>query len=180
MKILKRGPQRLDYINPHMVVNYTKVNFDGFNKEYFVVDLGPRAGVVAIRDDCVLMTRQYRFLIDTMSWEIPGGKVDAGETPEQAAARECLEETGVQCRNFKLLTVYYPGLDNFDNQTSVFYSEDVTTVTPFVANPAEITEFAWLPLNKCMEMAFNGEIMDALTITGLLAYQCKIRNPHIG
>lgn len=174
MKILNRTPKRLDYKNPHMEVNHTKADFGEFSKEYFVVDLGPRAGVVATREGNVLMTRQYRFLIDGMSWEIPGGKVEPGETPEQAAARECLEETGVRCRNFKPLVVYYPGLDNFNNRTTVLYSEDVEDAVPFSADAAEVTEIAWISFSECLQMVFKGEILDALTISGLLAYQGRI------
>jgi 8-oxo-dGTP pyrophosphatase MutT (NUDIX family) len=178
MKILKHTPKRLDYKNPYMEVNYTKADFGTFSKEYFVVDLGPRAGVIASRKANILMTRQYRFLIDGMSWEIPGGRVDPGETPEQAAARECLEETGVRCRSLKPLVVYYPGLDNFNNRTTLLYSEDTEDAVPFSADEAEVTEIAWMPFGECLNMVFNGEILDALTVTGLLAYQSLIQSAH--
>lgn len=78
-------------------------DFGGFTKEYFVRDSGQRAGVVVVREKSVLLVRQYRLLIGRLSWEIPGGKVDEGQTPEAAAVRECLEETGVRCGNFKPL-----------------------------------------------------------------------------
>src|SRR5258706_5920732 len=171
MKILKRTPKRLDYKNPFMEVNYTKVDFGSFSKEYFVVDLGPRAGVIAARKGNILMTRQYRFLIDGMSWEIPGGKVDPGEAPEQAAARECLEETGVRCRELKPLVVYYPGLDNFNNCTTLLYTEDAEDAVPFAADASEITEIAWVPFSECLKMAFNGGILDAPTQPRLLPDQ---------
>lgn len=171
MKILKCTPKRLDYKNPHIEVNYTKVDFGKFSKEYFVVELGPRAGVIALREGSILMTRQYRFLINGLSWEIPGGRVDPGEAPEQAAVRECIEETGVRCRNLKPLVEYYPGLDNFNNRTTLLYTEDAEDALPFSADEAEVTEIAWIPFGECLKMVFSGEILDALTVTGLLAYQ---------
>jgi ADP-ribose pyrophosphatase len=135
--------------------------------------------VVALRNGSVLMTQQFRFLIDGMSWEIPGGRVDAGETPEQAAVRECIEETGIKCRNPKMLVEYYPGLDNFNNRTTVLYSEDTEDAAKFSADAAEVTEIAWIPFDDCLKMVFNGEILDALTVTGLLAYQCVVRGAGV-
>ncbi len=38
-------------------------------------------------------------------WDLPGGKTDFGETPEQTLKRELIEETGLKLRSYKLLTV---------------------------------------------------------------------------
>jgi 8-oxo-dGTP pyrophosphatase MutT (NUDIX family) len=156
-----------------MEVHHTRADFGTFEKDYFVVNLGPRSGVVALKEGRVLLTRQYRFLIDDFTWEIPGGRVEEGESPEQAARRECIEETGVRCAELLPLVVYYPGLDNLNNRTSLFYSERTDVVAPFVPNDAEVVEILWLPLDQCLEMVFRGEILDALTVTGLLAYHAK-------
>jgi len=164
-------PRTLDYRNPFMEIHHTRADFGNFQKEYYVVDLGPRAGVVAIREGRILMTKQYRFLIDGFSWEIPGGRVDAGETPAAAAARECIEETGVKCVDLHPLVEYYPGLDNFNNRTSLFYSTQVEIVKHFVADDAEVVEISWMEIGEVLDKIFRGEIMDALTVSGLLAYQ---------
>lgn len=166
-------PPTLDYRNRFMEVHHSRADFGAFQKDYFVVDLGPRAGIVAVREGRVLLTRQYRFLIDDYSWEIPGGRVDAGETPEVAAVRECVEETGVKCSNLTPLVTYYPGLDNFDNRTSLFYSEWTEVVAPFVANDAEVVEIRWIRLDECIEMVFGGAILDVLTLAGLLAVHAR-------
>lgn len=166
-------PQRLDYQNRFMEVHHSRADFGTFVKDYFVVNLGPRSGVVALKEGCVLLTRQYRFLIDDFTWEIPGGRVDKGESPEQAATRECIEETGVRCAELLPLVVYYPGLDNLNNRTSLFYSERTEVIAPFVPNDAEVVEILWQPLDHCLDMVFSGEILDALTVAGLLAYHAK-------
>ena len=164
---------KLDYRNRFMEVHHSKADFGTFQKDYFVVDLGPRAGIVAMRDGCVLLTRQYRFLIDDYTWEIPGGRVDAGESPETAAVRECIEETGVRCEGLVPLVTYYPGLDNFNNRTTLFRSAQVEVVAPFVPNEAEVVEIRWIPLEECLGMVFSGAILDALTVAGLLAVKVR-------
>jgi 8-oxo-dGTP pyrophosphatase MutT (NUDIX family) len=167
------SPPRLDYRNRFMEVVHTRADFGEFHKDYFVIELGPRAGIIALNDGAVLLTRQYRFLIDAYSWEIPGGRVDPGETPHAAAARECLEETGIECRSLERLVEYYPGLDNFNNRTTVFASREIRTVAQFKAVPSEVTEIRWFPLEAALKMVFAGEILDALTVTALLAYKAS-------
>src|SRR5712692_2294872 len=95
------GPRELLYEDKYQQIYRVIADFGPFTKEYFVRDTGERAGVVVLSDDSVLLVRQYRLLLDDLSWEIPGGKVDDGETPKEAAIRECLEETGVLCHNVK-------------------------------------------------------------------------------
>jgi ADP-ribose pyrophosphatase len=164
-------PPRLDYSNPFMDVRHTRVEFGSFHKDYFVVDLGPRAGIVALREQQVLLTRQYRFLPDAFSWELPGGRVDRGEAAETAAVRECLEETGVECQGLRKLVEYYPGLDNFDNRTTLFVSDTTRDARQFTPTESEVVEIRWTPVQEALHMVLSGQILDALTVTGLLAYQ---------
>ena len=42
----------------------------------------------------VILIRQYRYAVNAFLWELPAGSVDEGESPEQAARRECHEEIG--------------------------------------------------------------------------------------
>ena len=83
------------YVDNFKKIERITAKFDGFNKEYFVSDFGEKSAVLVMHDSSVLLVRQYRLLINCLSFEVPGGKVDDGEAPEDSAIRECLEETGV-------------------------------------------------------------------------------------
>ncbi len=67
----------------------------GEEHKFFVIESPDWVNVVAVTDrDEVLLIRQYRHGIGSETIEIPGGCVDPGETPLEAAKRELLEETG--------------------------------------------------------------------------------------
>lgn len=163
-------PKQTTYQTRFFEIYHSRADFGPFTKDYFVVNFGPRGGIVAVRENSVLLVRQYRYLVDGLSWELPGGTIDDGESPERGAVRECYEETGVICRDLRPLVVYYPGLDNVDNRTTIWYSENIEPKSPFVRNEEEVREIAWVPLQQCMEMIFKQEILDAMSVTGLLAY----------
>ena len=67
------------YENQRFHVQRVEADFGPFTKQYFMINSGVRAGMVAIRDNSLLLVQQYRMLINGLSWEIPGGKVDDGE-----------------------------------------------------------------------------------------------------
>lgn len=155
----------------HLRRIYRKVaDFNEFTKQYLVSDTGERAAVLVTSGSYVLLVRQYRLLINDISLEIPGGKVDEGESPEKTAVRECQEETGVECRNLKYLQDYYPGLDITYNPTYIFYSDE-----PVQTSIRRSERSVWLPLDICLEMIFTNKIQDAMTMIALLAYSIRIR-----
>src|SRR5258708_20587804 len=56
----------------------------------------------------VILVRQYRYAVNAFLWELPAGSVDEGESPEQAARRECHEEIGLLPSTVLRLTALYP------------------------------------------------------------------------
>ena len=155
-----------------MRITRVDADFGEYSKSYYVVSLGPRCGVVAVRDGEVLLVQQYRFLVDRLCWEIPGGKVEDGEPPSDAARRECREESGVDCVTLEPFLVYYPGLDNVENRTSLFVCHDPEQKDAFLPT-REVTACEWIPLSRAIEMVFTGEILDAMSVAGLMGYAVR-------
>ncbi len=62
--------------------------------DHHVIRVRPAAGVLTVVDGRVLVLWRHRFITARTGWEIPAGRVEDGELPIEAAARECLEESG--------------------------------------------------------------------------------------
>ena len=165
------GLQEIVYRDKIQVMQRVVAQFDGFSKEYFVSDHGQRAALVVVREGEVLLTKQYRLLINGISLEIPGGRVAEEESPEDAARRECLEETGVKCSALKPLIFYHPSLDVIKNFTWIYFTEDVNEIADNY-----VERRAWIPLWQCIDMIFSGKgILDGMSILALLSYMTRIK-----
>jgi 8-oxo-dGTP pyrophosphatase MutT (NUDIX family) len=163
-KPTKVGAPKEVYRDPYTVISRQVAQFRGFRKKYYIWDRGTRVGLIPFHNGRVLMTRQYRFLANRITLEIPGGKAEVGEKLKQAAIRECKEETGFECRKVKKLIDYHPGLDTYFNPTALFFSSQLKS-------PKENLEenCAWISLSEALKGIFSGVINDSFSIIGLLA-----------
>ena len=167
-------PQELVYQDRNQKIYRITAQFDGFSKEYYVSDHDQRAALLVVREGEALLVRQYRLLINGLSYEIPGGRIDGNETPEAAATRECLEETGVHCLNLVPLISYHPSLDIWKNFTYIFYSEEVNEIAKDNSERR-----VWIPLARCVDMVFTQQIADSLSIIALLTYHTLVNKRRL-
>jgi len=162
----------LVYQNLHQQVFRVETKVGAYAKEYFVVDTGHKAGMVVAQGESVLLVKQYRLLIDGVSAEIPGGRVDDGETPIEGAVRECVEESGIRCLNPRPLLFYHAGLDTSYNPTHLFWTDQIAEETEEDSiHRQEVRGHEWVPLDRCMEMISRREILDSFSILALLSYR---------
>lgn len=171
------GLRSREYENAYFHVDSVTVEFPDHAKTIFVSEHGQRVGIVIADGNSVLLVRQYRLLVDALAWEIPGGRVDADETLEQAAFREAHEETGLRCHDLKPLVYFHPGLDTCNNPTFVFRATKFESGVVGRASEYEVSEQVWLPLAECLRMVFQGQIVDSLTVSALLAHQATQQCP---
>lgn len=105
------------------------------------------AAVVLLKEGKILLERQWRYPLGRAFWEVPAGKLEAGEDPALCAARELEEETGYASDTWTPLGTICPGIG---------YSNEVISLY-----------LAWIPFEEAVRMAETGEIDDAKTIGAL-------------
>jgi len=121
-------------------------------------------------DGHVVMIRQYRHGAQRSTLEIPGGLVDPGEDPAEAALRECLEETGFRARHAESLGVVNPNPALFANTLHGYFATGVEREGAVKNTGTEITEPVLVPLSDLPRMLVSGEIDHALVAQTLWRY----------
>jgi ADP-ribose pyrophosphatase len=126
------------------------------------------AAVVAVDDKRrVCLVRQYRHGIEDFLWEIPAGKLDAGEPPAIAAVRELAEETGVTAQHWEPLGVYLPAPGLMTERVYLYMALRVEKGTAMPESDEEL-ELQWVPLEEAMRMVIDGRLDDGKTALGLM------------
>ena len=142
---------------------------DGRRFEQHVVRMArPVAAVVVLDDrDRVLLMWRHRHVTDTWGWEIPAGRIEEGESPEEAAERETEEETGWRPGPLRRLVTSQPSSGSVDSRHFIFFADRAEHVGP----PTDITEaerIEWVPLQDVRGLIASGEIVNGPTLIGLL------------
>jgi len=121
----------------------------------------------------VLLVRQYRLPAAGYLWELPAGKLDAGETPLQAAKRELIEETGLRAKKWKKLASFFPSPGYGSEKMTVYLATELTQGEPHPMDDEQI-ETKWFTKKELTEMIRTNRIVDAKTMIGFL-YQARFK-----
>jgi len=119
------------------------------------------------KEPSILLERQYRHAAQSMMWELPAGRIDDGETALTAAKRELLEETGFSASRWKRILHFYVSPGFLDETMNIYLAQGLKAGK---AQPEEDEriETRFFPLSEAKQMALNGRIRDAKTISGIL------------
>lgn len=140
------------------------------------------AVVVPLLDDgSVLLVNQFRYPVKENLFELPAGKLDAGEDPKVCAARELEEETGYTARTLTKLTAIYttPGFCN--EQLHLYVAtglEKLPSGQRLEEGEMDLTVKA-IPIDEAVRMIENQMIVDGKTMCGIFMVERQIRSGTI-
>ena len=133
---------------------------------------GGACSVPVLADGRILMIRQYRPAIDREALELPAGARDAsGEDPEVTAARELEEETGYRPGKMTRLASILTAIAWCNERTDIYLAQDLEKVSEQQLDEAEEIGICAVPLEDLCQKIYAGEIQDAKTVAGIMAYR---------
>ena len=161
----ERSLYESDWVNLRLV----DVEIPGGERfEHHVVRFPHAAAGTVVRDgDKVLLLWRHRFITDTWGWEIPAGMIDAGESPDAAAAREVVEETGWEPGPVRHAVTYQPTNGVSDQRFHLFVADGARHVGDPTDN-SEAERIEWVDRHEVRAAVARGEVVDGLSLTALL------------
>ena len=125
-------------------------------------------GVIPLDDDNnTWLVGQYRYVLDTYSWEIPEGGCPEGTDPLLAAHRELMEETGIRATEWKEIMKLHTSNSVCDETAYLFVCRGLSF---HEAEPEHTEELAVQkrPFAEVVEMVIRGDITDAMSVSAIL------------
>ncbi|MFH1038202.1 MAG: NUDIX hydrolase [PVC group bacterium] len=140
---------------------------DGEEKKRIILEHpGAGAAVPLLDDDRVVMVRQFRKAAGRVTLEIPAGKMENGENPEDCIRRELREEIGYRAGRLTHLRSYYPSFGISSEIIHVYLAEDLLPAPPAGGDEIGLGPVI-LPLAEVRALIGAGKIMDSKTIIGV-------------
>lgn len=118
-------------------------------------------------DPQIMLIKQFRHAADGYLYEVPAGKLEKGEDPEECAVRELREETGCSAQRMQHLFTTYTTPGFTDEQIHVFMAVGLTRGEAHRERD-EFLEVHTMTLSRALAMIQQGEIRDAKTALAIL------------
>ena len=118
----------------------------------------------------VTVLRQYRYPFSRTLLELPAGKLEPGEAPERAAARELSEETGLSAGRLQYLGANFTSPGYSQEVLHIYLARDLHHGAAHL-DPGEFLNLERYPLGALVQMALDGELCDGKTTVALLKTQ---------
>lgn len=134
-----------------------------------IVEHNGGVAIVAVKDDRIIMVKQYRKPFEEAIIELPAGKIEKNEDPYICAMRELQEETGFRASSLELLSTIYttPGFSN--EKLHIYLAKNIEAGITSM-DEDEFMELHYYKISEILDMIKQGKIYDAKTICGILMY----------
>lgn len=175
MSELEKNPwiitqQKVVYSNPWIeVVHHEVLNAAGNPGIYGTVNFKNYAiGIIALDDENnTWLVGQYRFPLNTYTWEIPEGGGPIHHTPLESAKRELEEEIGVIAKNWQLIQQLQLS-NSATNEIAFLYLATDLSFTPSKPDEDEVLAIKKLPFEEVYQLVKAGQITDSLSVAAVL------------
>ena len=140
----------------------------------YVIHPGGVCVCAVTQEQEVVFVRQYRYAVGDDVLELPAGKIDEGETPEDCGRRELIEEAGAHFGEMIPLGVMYPTPGYSNEGIYMYLAKDIVLGEP-KPDEDEFLDRVLMPFDKALRLCLTGGINDAKTIICMARAAAKLR-----
>ena len=132
--------------------------------------------ILAIKDNQIILVKQFRYPNRIETLEIPAGKLEENEDPKDCAFRELEEETNLRAKDMKLITRFMPTPAYSSEWISIYEAIDFHEVKDALeGDPDEFIDIITMDIEEAYHKVIDGSIVDAKTIIAIMyAYNQRI------
>lgn len=156
-----------------------KLLVEGERKDYSYVDVKPAVVVMAFYEGKVIVISQYRLPIDTWAIEFPGGMIDKGEAPKDAAIRELQEETGYLVSEIFDAGYYHPSQGSTNEKIHLFIAKCKIRGEMHL-DATEQVKVQLMTLEEIEALAHDNKILHGCTLSLLYKYYLFEKRGELG
>ena len=125
--------------------------------------------IIAFVDGKIPLVRQYRYALGKEFLELPAGKLEKNENPENAAIREFEEEVGYKILELKKLGSIIPTCGYSNEVIHLYFAKNIEkTHTHYDSD--ESIDICFYTIEEVLQMIDDGRIIDAKTVAAIYHY----------
>lgn len=136
---------------------------------------GGVCGLAVTLDNKILFVKQYRIALDEFVLELPAGKIENHESPDDTIIRELEEEIGAKVNSIQKVGIIYPSPGYTSEAIYLYFTNDFQ-LTDNHLDEDEFLEIIPLDIDAVFQMVDNHEIKDAKTLILLSKYRNELIN----